>query len=173
MTVLEEKIKQNREHYDAHEPADGHLDRFSSLLDKEFHADKISKSGRLTMIKYAAGILLLGAIAAILMIQFIGNSSELQANAMDDELLVVMDHYDRLADQKLGEISDCIESDQEAIKVNEMARAQIEKLDQDAGALKEELNSDASNKRVYDALVNNYRTRIRILDNIISRICEL
>ena len=92
---------------------------------------------------------------------------------LPDELALVMDHYDRLADQKLGEISNCVETDEEAAKVDEMARTQIDKLEVDASVLKEELNKDASNERVYGALINNYRTRIKILDNIINRICQL
>jgi hypothetical protein len=33
MSMLEEKIKKNRDLFDGAEPADGHLDRFQSKLD--------------------------------------------------------------------------------------------------------------------------------------------
>ena len=173
MSVLEEKIKKNREHYDVHEPDAGHIDRFTSKLEAELHADEGRKVSRISIFRYAAGILLIGSIAAVLLVQYAGNSSTLKASPMDDELALVMDHYDRLADQKLGEISNCVETDEEAAKVDEMARTQIDKLEVDASVLKEELNKDASNERVYGALINNYRTRIKILDNIINRICQL
>ena len=173
MSVLEEKIKKNREHYDVNEPDAGHFNRFASKLDAEFHANEGRKLKRISIIRYAAGVLLIGGIAAILLIQYAGNSSTMNANPISDELALVMDHYDRLADQKLGEISNCVETDAEAAKIDEMARTQINKLKNDASVLKEELNKDASNKRVYGALVNNYRTRIKILDNIINKICQL
>ena len=54
-----------------------------------------------------------------------------------------------------------------------MAQEQLEKLDQDANILHAELSKDESNERVYGALVTNYRTRIQILDNIITKICQL
>jgi hypothetical protein len=173
MSVLEEKIKKNREHYDVHEPDTGHADRFGSRLDAEFHANEGGKRRRLSILRYAAGFLLIASLATILLIQYSGNSSTLKASPMNDELALVVDHYDRLADQKLGEISNCVESEEEAAKVDQIARDQIEKLEADASILKEELDKDAANQRVYGALVNNYRTRIKILDNIINRICEL
>ena len=173
MSVLEEKIKKNREQYDAHEPAEGHFDRFASRLDNQLHANERRGSRRLRLLRYAAGILLIGSVATILLIQFSGNSSAVIADPVNDELAMVRDHYNQLTDQKLDEISSCTVSDEEAVKVDEIARAQIEKLEADASMLQEELNKDASNDRVYGALVNNYRTRIKILDNIITRVCQL
>ena len=40
MSVLETKIRKNREHYDVHEPPEGHAERFTAKLDQAFHADK-------------------------------------------------------------------------------------------------------------------------------------
>ena len=173
MTVLEEKIKKNREHYDAHEPNEGHFDRFASRLDEQFHVADNKRSKRFTVLRYAAAILLLGAIASVLFIQFAGDSASLQANPVNDELAMVRDHYNKLTDKKLNEISNCVQSEEEAVRVDELARTQIDKLEQDASKLQNELDKDASNKRVYGALVNNYRTRIKILDNIITRVCQL
>jgi len=173
MTVLEEKIKKNRGYYDAHEPDEGHFDRFSSKLDEQFHARHSNRNRRLTFVRYAAAILVLGAIASVLFIQFAGNSSGVQANPMNDELAMVKDHYNKLTDKKLNELTNCVQSEDEAARVDELARTQINRLEEDAVMLQSELNKDASNKRVYGALVNNYRTRIKILDNIITRVCQL
>ena len=173
MSVLEEKIKKNREQYDTHEPAEGHFDRFASRLDAQLHTNEIKGRGRLRFVRFAAAILLIGSIAGVLFIQFVGNSSSVNANPVNDELAMVRNHYNQLTDQKLNEISTCAGSDEEAAKVGEIARAQIEKLEKDAGILQKELDKDASNDRVYGALVNNYRTRIKILDNIITRVCQL
>ena len=122
MSVLEEKIKKNRDHYDVHEPDAGHFDRFTSKLEAKLHAGEGKKINRVSIFRYAAGILLIASITTILLIQYAGNSSTLKANSMDDELALVMDHYDRLADQKLGEISNCVETDEEAAKVDENIR---------------------------------------------------
>jgi hypothetical protein len=173
MSVLEEKIKKNREQYDAHEPAEGHFDRFASRLDAQLHASERKGIGRMSLIRYAAAILLIGSIAGVLFIQFVNDSSSVNANPLNDELAMVRDHYNQLTDQKLNEISTCAASDEEAAKVGEIARTQIEKLEKDASLLQKELDKDASNDRVYGALVNNYRTRIKILDNIITRVCQL
>lgn len=173
MTVLEEKIRKNREQYDAHEPIDGHFDRFSAKLDAEFHPETKRKPGLFYIVRYAAAVLVLAAVAAVLLFQYADQSSVANAAPANDELGKVIDHYDRLADEKFNEITTCTESDQEAARVSEMANMQLQKLEMDASLLKEKLNNDASNERVYGALVNNYRTRIKILDNIITNICHL
>jgi hypothetical protein len=54
-----------------------------------------------------------------------------------------------------------------------MAREQLKILEADAGSLQEELNNGNSSNKVYGALINNYRTRIKILDNILYQICNL
>ncbi len=171
MSILEEKIKKNRQHYDVHEPADGHAERFALKLDLEFHADERKKSRNIW--RYAAAIILIAGLSGVLLFQYSGNSSTVTAGPMNDELSMVVDHYNRLTDQKLNDISNCAASEEEAAKIDQMAREQLELLEKDAGALQEELNNDASNDRVYGALVTNYRTRIKILDNIITKICQL
>jgi hypothetical protein len=170
MTILEEKIRKNRQHYDVHEPEDGHQNRFTSRLDKQFHASKRKQSVPLWRI--AATVLLLVSLAAVLIYQYSDKSSSAQGQ-MSDELSMVVDHYNRLTNQRLNDITNCASSDEEASKIDMMAREQLEKLEQDASLLHAELNKDESNERVYGALVTNYRTRIKLLDNIITKICQL
>lgn len=170
MSILEDKIKKNKGQYDVHEPAEGHADRFAEKLDAMFHEDKSRRPK--TFLRYAATIIVLAGITAIMFFMFNGQNT-LQADPMSDELAMVSEHYNRLADKKLQEISTCTQSDEEAQKLDEMARKQLESLESDAGELKQELAKDGSNERVYGALVNNYRTRIKILDNIIYQICNL
>jgi len=171
MSVLEDKIRKNSEHYNVHEPADGHFDRFASRLDREFHA-KGQKSFRINW-RAAAAVILFAGLAGLLLFQYSGQNSNVQAREMSDELTRVVDHYNLLTDQKLNDISDCAASDEEAEKINELARLQLAELEKDAAVLQEELVKDESNDRVYGALVTNYRTRIKILDNIITKICQL
>jgi hypothetical protein len=169
MTTLENKIKKNREHYDVHEPDEGHFNRFAAKLDEQFHQQKKLKP--FSFARIAAAIIIVAGIAGIMFLQFKDNAAS--ADPVNDELALVADHYDRLADQKLQEISNCAASDEEAVKINEMARIQLDELDKDASILKEELAKNTSNERVFGALVTNYRTRIKILDNIIYQICQL
>jgi len=171
MSVLEDKIRKNSEHYDVHEPEEGHFDRFASRLDQEYHV-KGRKSFRINW-RAAAAVILIAGLAGLLLFQYSGQNSNVQAREMSDELTRVMDHYNRLTDQKLDDISSCAASDEEAEKINELARVQLEELEKDATVLQEELIKDESNDRVYGALVTNYRTRIKLLDNIITKICQL
>ena len=170
MTILEEKINKNRQYYDAHEPDEGHFDRFASRLDEQFH--KNEKKQRFPYWRIAATVVLLIALGGIVLYQYADKSSMAQGQ-MSDELSLVVDHYDRLTNQKLDDISTCAVSDEEAKRIDQMAREQLEKLEQDANLLHSELSKDESNERVYGALVTNYRTRIKILDNIITKICQL
>ena len=171
MSVLEDKIKKNRRHYDVHEPEQGHLERFAFRLDTQFHANE--KKTRQPIWRYAAAIILIASLSGILLYQYSGNSSTVKAGPMNDELSQVVEHYNKLTDQRLGDIANCAASAKEADKIDRMARLQLEQLENDATNLQEELENDASNERVYGALVTNYRTRIKILDNIITKICQL
>ena len=171
MSILEDKIKKNRDQYDVHEPVMGHADRFADKLDAQFH--KKSEIKPRAFMRYAAAIIIVTGIAAIMFFMFNGNGASVQANPMADELTMVSEHYNRLTDQKLQEITTCAASDEEAQKIDEMARTQLDNLEADAGELQEELAKDGSNQKVYGALVNNYRTRIKILDNILYQICNL
>lgn len=173
MTILEEKIRKNREQYDAHEPGDGHTARFAQKLDDNFHQGSAKKSVVLIVARYAAGVLIIAAVATILLFQYSDNSSVANAEGNNDELVKMMAYYDMMANQKLNEISSCTQSDEETIKVNEMANQQLQVLEKDASELKEKLDQGEPDDRVYSALVNNYRTRIKILDNIINNICQL
>jgi len=171
MSVLEDKIKKNRQHYDVHEPDQGHVDRFASRLDAEFHANE--RKTKRPIWRLAAAVILIAGLSGVLLYQYAGNSSTVKASPMTDELSMVVDHYNRLTDQRLNDISNCATSEEEAVRIDQMAREQLGQLEKDAGTLQEELNEDASNDRVYGALVTNYRTRIKILDNIITKICQL
>lgn len=172
MSILEEKIRKNRGHYDAREPEKGHFERFAARLDERFH-EKKERPNRFRILRYAAAIILIAGISGILIYQYSGHSSKLAANPMAQELNTVKDHYNRLADRKLSQISSCAPTGEEAEKINGLATEQLQRLDEDAHNLEQELEKDGSNERVYGALVSNYRTRIKILDNIINQICQL
>jgi hypothetical protein len=171
MSILEDKIRKNREHYDVHEPGQGHLERFTSRLDAEFHAAE-RKPLRIAWRK-AAAFILLAAVTGLLIYQFAQNTATVNASPMDDELSQVAEYYNRLSEQRINSIRGCAATDEEAAKVSLMAESQLEKLEKEAVVLKEELNENSSDDRVYGALVNNYRTRIKILDNIITQLCQL
>lgn len=171
MSILEEKIRKNRAHYDVHEPEQGHLERFGGKLDAAFHANKRNTMGPIW--RYAAAIVLIASLAGVLLFQYADRTQQLTAQPANEELRQVMAYYDNLASQRLDDITSCAATDEEAEKIDRMAREQLEQLDKEANTLITKLDEDASNERVYGALVNNYRTRIKLLDNIINRICEL
>lgn len=171
MTILENKISKNREHYDAREPESGHLERFADKLDAEFHGKKSKNNFQIYRI--AAGIIIIISVSLLLLFQYSSKENTVAAAQLSDELTNVINHYDRLADQKLGDINSCAPNSEEAARIDQLAREQLEKLEKDAEPLKQELAKDESNKRVYGALVTNYRTRIKLLDNIIDKVCQL
>ncbi len=171
MSILEDKIRKNREHYDVHEPAQGHLERFTAKLDAGFHAGEQGK--RRISWRYAAGIMILAVVSGLLIYQFSRNTPTVNASPVSDELSQVVEYYDRLSGQRLEQIAGCAANDEEAARISGMAEAQLEKLEVEADVLKDELDRNASDERVYGALVTNYRTRIKILDNILTQICHL
>jgi len=170
MTILEDKIRKNSTQYDVHEPPEGHRERFEARLDNVFHKSDTRHSR--SWLRYAAGLLVLAAMAGLLTYIFMGSPSTAMAG-QNEELRKVAEYYDRLAGEKLSEINQCAPSGEEAKKINELAMQQLRKLEADAGLLEQELKADASNERVYGALVSNYMTRIGILDRILHHICYM
>jgi hypothetical protein len=170
MTILEDKIRKNSAGYDVHEPPAGHRERFEARLDAVFHRDEARHTR--PWLRYAAGLLILAGMAGLLTYIFPGNPSTAVAG-QNEELRKVAEYYDRLAGEKLSEINQCAPSGEEAEKINELAMQQLMQLEADAGQLMQELETDASNERVYGALVSNYRTRIGILDRILHHICYM
>ena len=168
MSVLEEKIKKNKELFDAAEPSEGHFERFREKLDiievEEIKPIRLWYRGK--TLKIAALFIALMSISLILFLVYSGDSGKhAAANTLPD--------YNDLADRKMDQINQCAMETENPEAIITMAKDEINALDNNTVNLEGDLQQNGENERVKNALIVNYKTKSDLLDNILKRLCNL
>jgi hypothetical protein len=176
MSILEEKILKNREQLDAADPPEGHAERFQARL-ASMHATPRAKKklliGRM-FLRVAAVILAFGVISFV--IYFIdpsGRASQIQANNLPQEVLDAKMYYNSLTSEKLGRIEQCALSPEDAQYIKGLAEQELQLLEASSAELESTLSTDNSNRRVFNALIMNYKKKSELIDDIINRLCKI
>jgi hypothetical protein len=175
MSLLEEKIRKNRDSLDAAEPAPGHLERFEKKLAamnaKDSPARTIYK-GRTW--KVAAVIVLLIGVSLTLYFVSPGDyNSTVSANALPKDIQEVKMYYQFEAEKKLEQVDQCAVSPDQAVLIRQIAEQELMDLDSNSAQLENELRNDQDNKRIKDALILNYKTKADLIEDIIKKVCKL
>jgi hypothetical protein len=175
MSVLEEKIKKNKELFDKSEPSDGHFDRFNNKLNSLHSIEVTERRKKLfPYAKVAAVIILLMAVGAVLIITIPDRSlSTAAASDLPAELLEAKDFYNAKVNKKMEQIDQCAATGEDAVLIKNMVNQEINELDKQSEELENVLKEDTDNQRVKNALINNYKTKSELLDNIIYRMCNI
>lgn len=172
MSVLEEKIRKNREVLDAAEPSAGHFDRFQHKLEA-LHV-MAEKKSLPVMNKYLRVAAAAAFLISLSLIYYLAgperNTNHATAGALPEELQQVKMYYDRLTDEKLQEIYQYAATNNEASYVKKLASDEIVLLDSTSMILESEIQSDQQNKRLIDALLMSYKTKSDLLDEILNRL---
>jgi hypothetical protein len=175
MSVLEEKIKKNKDLFDAGEPSEGHLDRFKDKL-KELGGEE-EPSGRQPVFRYwriAAVIIVLIGISATLVWLVPGNQSNgVMAAQLPPDVQEVKQFYEDKTNRKLEQISQCSQGSDNPGALQEMIQQEIEELDASSEELEKELKENKENERVKNALLLNYKTKSDLLEDVIYRLCNI
>jgi hypothetical protein len=175
MSMLEEKIRKNRDLFDGAEPSEGHLERFQSKLaglDEASHPIKSWYSGRLFRVA-AVILILLGLSVTYYMIDPSVNSNQVAASTLPQEIQEARMYYNKLAEEKLQKINNCAASTSEASYIQKVVDNEITILDSSSVKLEKELQNDNNNERLINALIRNYKTKSDLLDDILNRLCHI
>ena len=173
MTILENKIKKNKELFDMAEPAEGHFERFKARLagndDREVQNNNSRRLWRI-----AAVFILLMSSSFLLFLFDPGRSvNNVQAVALPQELQEVKFYYDEQANDKLQKIVQCANSPDEAAEITALAEEELQRLDENAKELENELVKNQKNERVKHALIVNYKAKSDLIDDILRRLCNI
>lgn len=175
MSLLEDKIKKNRENLDAAEPSPGHLERFEKRL-SAIHQDRktisISSSGRLWRVA-AVIIVLIGVSLTLYFISPGEYNNHLSANPLPKEIQEVKMYYELEAEKKLEEVQQCAVSPDQADLIRQIAQQELMELDSSSQELEDQLSQDSGNERLKDALILNYKTKADLIEDIIKKVCKL
>jgi len=134
MSVLENKIKKNREQFDITEPREGHLDRFAGKLDALHQQEPEHMNTRFfaaRIWRIAAVIIVLLSISTIVYIVNPNQSSvNVTAHQLPPEVEEVKMYYNGQATTKLKRIEQCAMNDENAALIHEMAAQELSELEE-------------------------------------------
>lgn len=173
MSILEEKIKKNKEWFDTDEPSGNHFEKFKNKVSERFPEEKKQPVRSFFVLKIAAAILLL-IIAGVLFIESADSNKTFAAIAAEDEKLPkelqeLKQYYNDVNKEKIT-IIDGIQCSDDCEDLKENAKEELYQLEKENKELEEELNESHKDNKVMDAIVNNYQLMNKLLDNVITNL---
>ena len=179
MSIIEEKIRKNKEIFDSYEPNDGHFDRFQKKLSKLHPQKKTNIFVRTNVLLKVAAVIVILITVTFIIINYTNDNKQLIVTSnqedivLPDELIEVKQYYTTLNQQKIEEIENLNVSDEEAEKLKQMALNEMTELDADNKELEKEYIESNNNDRIFSSIVTNYRLLTNVLDRIIDNINQV
>lgn len=167
MESLKKYIRKNRDSFEEKEPLDGHFDRFRQKLETRKPARKVN----LFMVAAAAaiaGLILTGTLGILYNSSSLSryNANELSLSVLSPELKEVEDYYQSQINTKYNQIKSLKENSSPEVE-SEVSSA-INDMDLGYYLLKKDLSSSPKQERIVSAMIQQYQTRIDMLDQILK-----
>ncbi len=179
MHGIEDKIRKNLNSFNAEEPEEGHLERFSQRLD-QFHSEQHESwfERHNLFIKIAAAAVVFITISTLI---YTGSfswikslvSEQIVAAELPAEVKEVMHYYNVITDKKVDQIDNLAVSDKEAKRVKAMALKELQALEQARIELEKEYAKQPGNERIMNALLKNQQRKSEILDKILNTLNQV
>lgn len=179
MKDIEQVIRKNTGEFSSDEPNPGHFERFRGKLD-QFHAvqeESWFERNDLTL-RIAASALVFIVIGTLLFTGSFSNlrnmfSERVMAAELPLELKEVMQYYNIITDTRVNQIDGLAVSEEEAIRVKEMAMLELKNLEKTQEELEKEYRRNPGNERVMHAMVVNQQKKSELLDIIINGLSQV
>ena len=164
---LESFVEENRHEFDHLEPSD----KVWEAINLKFEQPEQKPKSKFLMLKIAAILVLVLTIPAVFYFQSGNSGQSAKSNATADpevqELIEAEQYYAQEVSGKLAEIQKCY-------KVHPELKAQIEsdlnELETMYMSLKSDLKDNVSNKEVIEAMIENNRNRMKLVDDVLEQI---
>jgi hypothetical protein len=167
MDRLESFVNENRHEFDRLEPSDKMWDAISSKLEEQ-PRQKLRKLGWMKVAAVAAVIVLLPTVW--IQLKFSGQNQTAKAGPVDPEVQELMEaeaFYAQEVSGKLVEIQKCY-------KIYPELKSEIEgdlnELESMYLSLKNDLKENISNKEVIEAMIENNRNRMKLVEDVLEQI---
>jgi hypothetical protein len=179
MKRIENTIKKNRDVLNSENPSPGHVNKFRARLDA-FHSVKkeswFSRHGE--MLRIAAMVIVFIGVGTF---YFAGGlsmlrdaiSEQIVAAELPIELQEVMQYYNVISNKKIDQIDELAVSEDEAIRVKEMAVAELMALEDARKELEKEYVKNPNSERILNALLLNQQKKSEILDKILNVLSQV
>ena len=167
MDEFEKFIKQNKSKFNDHK-ADTSKIWNAINLELDTPKTKVVPLWKSTIFKVAASVIIILGILTIVKLS-VGISSDSSSNLANTELQEINFHYQKLivAQVNLVKKNTNLSADNK-----EEFLGFIEELDKEYNTLIIDLNDNLDNELVLEAIVNNYKKRIELLENLLKQIKE-
>jgi hypothetical protein len=165
---LESFVNENRHEFDHIEPSDKMWDAISNRLNEQ----PKQQSRKFNWMKVAAAVITVVAISSAIVYQSILSEQvqTVKAAPTDPEVQELMEaeaYYAQEVSGKMAEIQKCY-------KVNPELKSEIEgdlnELETMYLSLKNDLKENISNKEVIEAMIENNRNRMKLVDEVLEQI---
>ena len=155
---LEQFIKDNREAFDTYEPNPA----IWGKIEKSVH----KKTIRLKTVLWRAAAVIIIFGASLVFHRYIDMlDSKKDVSAKIPEIQEAEIYYSGLLSSKLNEIKPMLE---EHPGIDKEMKADLNELDKMYDDLKKDLKDNVSNQEVIEAMIQNYRLRLSILEDILN-----
>jgi hypothetical protein len=170
MSNLEDFIRNNKESFNSFELSEHHFEHFQQKLNKQ----KRNTINTRHWLSIAAGFAFLITLTVFVRYQYMKTENAVNAitvvslSDISPQYKEVENFYKAGLDQKIDEFQklDC-QIDQEQKK---MINSELEQLDEVYFSLQKELKVNLNDKRIINAMINNYQNRIQFLELVIGQI---
>lgn len=171
MSDIEKFIREHAEKIDDQEPADGHFERFGLRLESLQQSYRRPTPVRMWM-KLAAGIVILMtaglAIFELATHDFSQRTSLQQASlGLPDELIQVLDIYERRSDQQMMELSQLAEKCPNGASLVRSTQEDLNQFNRNMNDLVSALKENPSDDRVQNALIQNCKAKESLLSDVL------
>ncbi len=172
MSILEQRITKNKKLFDVHEPKEGHLKRFQEKLQGKNEKVTAPPKRFYRVLRVAASILILLSVSFALF-WYNNGTSNLFASETAPELDEINEYYAKVTEQKLAQIEELGTDDAEAEALKESAIKSLSELENETKQLEKEYFVSNKDKRVFGAIVSNYRVLASALDQVIQNLNDI
>lgn len=166
MKKLEDFMHENRDDFDLRLPSSAVWDNIESQLNKQER-----KTKKITLWKVVS------AVAAVMVLALIGtfmlnsnNGHTKYANVSDPELIELLEaeaFYSQKVSSQMNEINKCYKIFPE---LKGDIESDLNELDNMYKELENDLNQDYYNKEVIEAMIQNNRLRLKMVDRVLDQI---
>ena len=164
---LEEFVNENRHEFDRMEPSDKLWEAISNKLD-ERPIQKARKFGWMKVAAVAAIVLLIPTI--LYQVKFSDRAQTAKAVQVDPEVRELMEaeaFYAQEVSGKLVEIQKCYKIYPE---LKSEIEGDLDELESMYLSLKDDLKENISNKEVIEAMIENNRNRMKLVEDVLEQI---
>lgn len=144
-------------------------DRISDMLDRKEHGRRASPGLWKMPLKVAAALLLVSAIAVVAYrLSSVGEAEKQPTLSMiSPELAETEQYYTMMISEKLGQIKE------NSGFIDPAVMRDLETLDQVYAELRVDLADNLDNEEVVNAMIVNYKIKLKVLDRILEQIKEV